>query len=194
MEGSHFFTLLPGCLHTRRSILHSPHAAYTSDHPPKKWSEATVIRTWCYCPKPSCQSCLTQHIRLVCLVRKLIYIKKQHKVKKSKSSMVPSKLRQKCHSWWAWAVKSARKGRPMKRFGEAEANTGPRAPLAEGSPQMVQRAPLQELAGTGKKDTHWQGCGGIFSLISIVYLFISRSLHYLQYMSIEILQFLWCKQ
>lgn len=80
MEGSHFFTPLPGCLHTRRSILHSPHAVYTSDHPPKKWSEATVIRTWCYCPKPSCQSCLTQHICLVCLVRKLIYIKKQHKV------------------------------------------------------------------------------------------------------------------
>lgn len=48
-----------------------------------------------------------------------------------------------------------------------------------------------------KKDTSGQGCGGISFLISIVYLlslFISRSLHYLQYMSIEILQFLWCKQ
>lgn len=39
--------------------------------------------------------------------------------------------------------------------------------------------------------------GSIFFLISIEYLlslFISRSLHYLHYMSIEILQFLWCKQ
>lgn len=51
---------------------------------------------------------------------------------------------------------------------------------------------------TGPIKTHLgRAVGGIFFLISIVYLlslFISRSLHYLQYMSIEILQFLWCKQ
>lgn len=191
MEGSHFFTPLPGCLHTRRSILHSPHAAYTSDHPPKKWSEATVIRTWCYCPKPSCQSCLTQHICLVCLVRKLIYIKKQHKVLQKEHGSVNVKT--KVPLMMSTSCEECQEGTANEEVWWGRGQHWP-----EGSPCW--RLPPNGAKGAppgarrNRKDTHWQGCGGIFCLISIVYLFISRSLHYLQYMSIEILQFLWCKQ
>lgn len=58
------------------------------------------------------------------------------------------------------------------------------------SPIAPPPPPHNEFTGPIKKDTPGQDCGWCF-LISIVYLFslyISRSRHYLQYMSIEILQ------
>lgn len=61
-------------------------------------------------------------------------------------------------------------------------------PRPESFPQ-----PLSDMQDQQRKTHLGRAVGGISFLISIVYLlslFISRSLHYLQYMSIEILQFL----
>ena len=70
-------------------------------------------------------------------------------------------------------------------------------PVWEGGTKARILSPVVWQARRPIKTHLGRAVGGASFLISIVYLlslFISRSLHYLQYMSIEILQFLWCKQ